>query len=97
MAVMFRDGTDDTESGRTYNTSQRDPKLIRDDDGKDLYDRSSGSIDKLLKIDPSKWREPAALDLMKDHYLRVEGKMTRTVRAVFRWIPSRFHRMLETN
>ena len=47
MAVLFRDGTD-SKSGRTYNTPQKDPKLVKDDDGKDLYDRAAESIDKLI-------------------------------------------------
>ena len=49
--------------------------LVKDDDGKDLYDRATESIDKLIKIDPVKWRDRPALDLMKSHYLRVNGKM----------------------
>ena len=80
MALMYEDGhllvkgaTGRQKSGARFKNTFLQP-LISDDDGKDLYKIDAESMKKLAAMDNSALSGAAAVDLMKSHYLKVDGQ-----------------------
>jgi hypothetical protein len=75
LVVLFNDGTETGAGRRVFNTKSRSPSLVQDDDGKDLYEKAGQSIAALVQIPRKDWRGKPALELQKNHYLKIDGKL----------------------
>ena len=74
MAVLYHKGRK-TGPGHRFCVGRRQI-LPTDDDDKSLYDRVAlDNFDKLNNTGMELWRDSAALQLQKEHWLRIDGKM----------------------
>ena len=74
MAVLYHKGRK-TGPGHRLIIGRRQI-LPNDDDDKSLYDHVSlDNFDKLNNTGFELWRDPASLQLQKEHWLRIDGKM----------------------